>query len=286
MGQDPFPREVGQDTVVKNIAVTGGDGFLGKATVQSAKDAGHNAWAFDQTLGDDVLGDLSKLEGADTVVHLAGVLGTSELFDNAETAIDVNIRGTVRVLDWCLKHGASYVGISMLPVFPSVYTATKVCSQNLASAWHKAYGLPVSHVRAFNAFGPHQAYGPGHPQKIAPTFATAAWEGRPLPIWGDGDQTIDLIHVRDVGRMLLDATNFGEDQLFEAGTGQAVSVFEFAQFVLNHTGSDGGIEYLPMRIGEEPTQIVAQGLGWETLGWRPSLNWNDVADTIDWYKDA
>jgi len=272
--------------VNKRIAVTGGQGFLGSETVSMANTMGHKAWSFDRSEGHDVLGDLSGLQDADVVIHLAGVLGTSELFDTPELAVDVNIKGTLRILEWCRENGAAYVGITMLPVFPSVYTATKVCGQSLAQAWRKAYGVPVSHVRAFNAYGPKQAYGPGHPQKIVPTFAHYGWNNKPLPVWGDGSQTVDLVSVRDVALMLVEATSFGDGQTFDAGTGQAVTVNELADFVLNVTNSTGDVEYLPMRIGEEPTNVVAKGEGWDLLSWSPRLDWADIENTVRAYKNA
>jgi UDP-glucose 4-epimerase len=273
------------------IAVTGGSGFLGRATVTAAENAGHDVWAFDRHDGNDIRGDLAALDGADHVIHLAGVLGTAELFDRGapEQAVNVNIKGTLRVLEWCRDHGAGYTGITMPPVFPSVYTATKVCAQMMATNWHKAFGVPVSHVRAFNAYGPHQAHGPGHPQKIIPTFARAAWTGQPIPVWGDGTQTVDLVHADDVGRMLVDATGHGDDAVFDAGTGEAVSVNEVARFV-SDTVDPGpgrahcGIEYLPMRTGEEATTIVAKGEGWDRLDWRPVMDWGRLADTVRWYR--
>lgn len=266
------------------IAITGGSGFLGQAAVNAAENAGHDVWTFDRTDGNDVLGDLSDLTSADAVIHLAGMLGTSELFDTPELAVDVNVKGTLRILDWCRGNDARYVGITMLHVFPSVYTATKVCSQRLASAWHQAYGVPVSHVRAFNAYGPHQAHGPGHPQKILPTFATEAWAGRPIPVWGDGEQTVDLIHSDDVGRMLIDAVHHGDDSVFDAGTGVPITVNQVARDVLEITGSTAGIQYLPMRPGEVPVQVVAQGDGWGKLGWRPEMNWQKFTEAVQWYK--
>lgn len=266
------------------IAVTGGSGFLGRAAVQAADDAGHDVWSFDIQEKHDVLGSLDALSDADVVVHLAGVLGTSELFDMPETALDVNIKGTLRVLQWCRDNGAGYVGVSMPDPFPSVYTATKVAARRLATAWHHAYGVPVSQVRAFNAYGPYQAHGMGHPQKIVPTFATEAWAGRPIPVWGDGEQTIDLVHCDDVGRMLIDATAFGDDSVFDAGTGVQVTVNELAHKVLEVTGSSAGIQYLPMRPGEVPVKICAQGDGWDRLDWSPGLDWDRVAETVQWYK--
>ncbi len=267
------------------IAVTGGSGFLGQATIHAAEQAGHEAWSFDRAGGHDILGSLDALNGADVVIHLAGLLGTSELFDAPEAAVHANVIGTLRILQFCRGTGAGYVGISMPPVFPSVYTATKVCASRLATAWHKTYGVPVSHVRAFNAYGPGQKWGPGHPQKILPTFARAAWENRPLPVWGDGSQTMDLVHADDVGRMLVDATQHGDDVTFDAGTGVAVSVNEFAKFVLGMTNSTGGVQTLPMRAGEDPTQIVAQGEGWDRLDWKPEHHWGRIAEAIEWYRN-
>ena len=266
--------------VKKRIVVTGGSGFLGSATVEEARLQGHTAWSFDRSMGGDILGDLDGLEGADTVIHLAGILGTSELFDEPELAIDINIKGTVRILEWCRRNDASFVGIALPAVFPSVYTATKVAARRMALAWHKAYGVPVSHVRAFNVYGPAQAYGEGHPQKIVPTFARLGWEGKPLPVWGDGTQTMDLIHVSEVASMLVAATGFGHGEVFDAGTGTAITVNEFADFVLEQTSSKAGVEYLPMRKGEEATTIVAQGSGWNLLGWRPVFDWESLKQTV------
>lgn len=266
------------------IAITGGSGFLGQAAIRAAEDKGHDVWSFDRASGDDILGSLNGLHDANVVIHLAGMLGTSELFDAPESAVHANVIGTLRILRWCQDHGAAYVGIGMPPVFPSVYTATKVCAAHLATAWHRAYGLPVSHVRAFNAYGPGQKWGPGHPQKVLPTFARAAWEGRPLPVWGDGEQTMDLVHADDVGRMLVEAAQHGDDVTFDAGTGVAVTVNEFAEHVLKVTGSQAGVEYLPMRTGEAPTRIVAGGDGWDRLDWKPELDWGRVTAAVEWYR--
>jgi len=89
------------------IAVTGGSGFLGRAAVGYAQRAGHIAWSFDRSNGDDVLGPLDGLRDAEAVIHLAGVLGTAELFEAPEHAVDVNVTGTIRVLDWCRRNGAA-----------------------------------------------------------------------------------------------------------------------------------------------------------------------------------
>lgn len=264
------------------VAVTGGHGFIGAAVVRRLIELDHKPLVLGLEDGFDVREPFDLV--ADACIHLAGVLGTHELFDTVHTAIDVNIKGTVNVLDACLRAEARYVGITMPQVFPSVYTATKIAATKLATAYHHTYGLPVSHVRAFNAFGPGQAHGPGHPQKIVPTFAVEAWAGRRIPIWGDGSQTVDLIHTRDLARMLVDALDHGDDVTFDGGTGVAHTVNEVAFMVARIAEWRGGIEYLPMRRGETPTHIVATGEGWDRLDWKPEFRLTDLIDTITSYR--
>lgn len=277
------------------IAVTGGAGFIGAYVVKYAQHAGHDVVVFDSDdFGNkrdvrDTREVNEGLDGAGHVIHLAGVLGTHELFDNPYLAVETNISGTLNVLEWCRHNSAGYTGILMPDAFPSVYTATKIAAARLTSVYHREYKIPVSHVRAFNAHGAGQKYGPGHPQKILPTFATKAWAGEPLPIWGDGTQTVDLVAADDLGRMLVDAVQFGNDDMFDGGTGHALSVNEVAEFVIDRVEEVTGERFawgnhLPMRRGEVPTHIVAKGEGWEKLGWCPTFSWDAVAATVDSYR--
>lgn len=279
------------------VAVSGGAGFLGRATVARLHDLGHTAVTIDRHTdgneGDDrYKADvrdpdmmMSAIKGCDAVIHLAGVLGTSELFDTPELAIDVNVRGTLNVLQACVAAGATYTSIGMPPVFPSLYTATKVCASRMASAFHNAYQLPVSHVTAYNAFGPGQAHGEGHPRKIVPAFSFEAWQKKPLTIWGSGDQTVDLIHTDDLARMLVDAIRFGNDENFDGGTGVALTVNDVATWVNDIANNAAGVQHLPMRTGETPTNIVAAGAGWDALGWQPRLEYGKFCDAVRSYRD-
>ncbi len=268
------------------VLVTGGAGFIGRAVEMALGQLDHEAVIMDvHELADvrDATQVAKAVDGCDAVIHLAGMLGTHELFDTAAEAIDVNVKGTLNVLDACRNYDARYVGITMPQVVPSIYTATKVAATRLASAYYHTYDLPVSHVRAFNAYGIGQKHGPGHPQKIVPTFAAEAWAGRPIPIWGDGTQTVDLVHVDDLGRMLVDAIGFGDDEVFDGGTGVAVTVNEVAELVLEVTRSAAGVRHLPMRRGEVPTHIVAEGEGWLELGWRPEYRQEWLEQTVEAY---
>lgn len=275
---------------MSKVVVTGGEGFIGTPVMEELRKRGYSPESYGLAEGgvENYRFLRMAVEGAEFVIHLAGVLGTHELGENVTSikhAVDVNVKGTVNVLEACRDSGARYVGITMPQVFPSVYTATKVAATRLATVYHRDGGLPVSHVRAFNAFGPGQAYGPGHPQKIVPTFVIRALRNLPLPVWGDGEQGVDLIHTGDLATMLVDAAAFGDDEVFDGGTGEMHTVADFAKLVIEQCGSSSTIEYLPMRRGERPTQIVAYGDGWEQLGWKPQWRLHDLLDTIRWYRD-
>lgn len=266
---------------VQRVVVTGGKGFLGRATCEKLALRRIEAIPVDRER--DIVH--YAIPRADAVIHLAGVLGTEELFTRANEAIDVNIKGTLKVLDACETYGMRYVGITMPDVWPNVYQATKQCARTLATAWHQNYGVPVSHVRAFNAFGVGQKYGMGHPRKIIPTFATAAWLGVPIPVNGDGTQTVDLVWSDDVAEMLVRALAFGDDEVFDAGTGESATVLEVAELVRGVAKSSSELRFLPMRKGEVPhTELVAKGEGWDLMGWHPPMRSFALAETIYSYR--
>lgn len=271
------------------ISVTGGRGFIGAHVERWALEAGHDVSFFDKRDGNNIMASLGALEGAEAVIHLAGVLGTMELFDGIGDAIAINVHGSARIAEWCVRNDAQYVGILVPFVFPSIYCATKKAAFDITTALHHAKGLRVSHVTAFNAHGPGQAFGEGHPRKFGPTFSMAAWRNEPIPVWGDGTALVDPVRASDVGRMLVDAVNHPDNVVFDGGCGIEVSVNEIAEEVLKITGSlaDPGIAYEPMRIGEDPRgNVAAVGRGWERLDWRPDTDWRaNLRETVMWYRD-
>jgi len=199
-------------------------------------------------------------------------------------AIDVNVHGTLNVLQACEHHGLGYVSITMPEVWDNVYQATKRCARNLASAWHRHKSIPVSHIRAFNAYGAGQKLRPV--QKIIPTFAYRGWRGEPLPVWGDGTQQVDLVWAGDVAGMLVRALAFGHDEVLDAGTGEGQSVADVARQVIAMTGSRSAVEHLPMRAGEHEAKCVAGGEGWDLTGWHPPVRPDELERAVASYREV
>lgn len=262
------------------VAVTGGRGFLGRYVVEELQLRDHEPFVLDHEDGWDVR--IDPIPPVDTVIHLAGVLGTAELFDHPLKAVSVNITGTIAVLQQCESMGASYVGITMPSVWANVYQATKRCAYDFAMAWHHHRDLAVSHVRAFNVYGPGQKLGPV--QKLIPTFAHRAWRDQPLPIWGDGTQQVDLVYAGDVAKVLCDALDYHSGEIFDAGTGEGMSVLGVADIIQVLCGSTAEYDFQPMRPGESAAKVTAEGDGWDLLGWHPSFDAEAFRATVESYR--
>lgn len=274
-----------------NVLVFGGSGWIGSYTVKQLEDNGHEVITYDLRDGLDIR-DSHKVDTyvsyADHVISLSGKLGTHELLDAAYEAVEINVLGALNITMACAKHDVGLTQITLPRVNPSLYSATKCCAMDISEVYRQSHGLRVSYTKAYNAFGISQLPpGNGHPQKIIPTFATYAWANKPIPVWGDGSLWTDIVHVEDVARMLVDTMDFGDGQVFDAGTGQPQTVLAVANRVLEITGSTAGIEHLPVRKGERLVrtgQDYAGGEGWDLLDWRPRFDDAQLVETVMSYK--
>ena len=247
------------------IMVTGGAGFIGQYVQSRLQELAITPVVFDPAAyeQDDVTNIKSvnkafNVVEPDAVIHLAGLLGTHELWSTPGDAIDVNVKGALNVAQWCLNNEIKMVSIEQPHVWYNVYEASKLAARRMLTGMHYDQGLQVEFVTAHNAFGPGQAYGEGHPRKILPTFSTLAWEGRPIEIWGDGYQQVNLIYAGDVAAKLIErALTPTSDPLveYQAGSKHLTTVGAVAQevelYVQQQTGDYCGVTRVGERLGEQ-----------------------------------
>jgi UDP-glucose 4-epimerase len=282
------------------VVVTGGSGFLGSFVVERLLDRGHTVHVIDvrkpewtptvhwieKDTADQagVSGVIADVRPA-AVFHLAGLLGTSETFDHPQRTVRTNVIGTVNVLEACRSATTRYIGVQTGTPWLSPYAISKRAATEFALGYHRAFGMPVTVLKIFNAFGPRQD-GTGPVNKIVPRFAVDALRGEPLPIFGDGTQVIDLIHADGCAECFVLALERapGRGEVIEVGSGIPITVREVAERILDIAGG-GKVEYLPGRIGEGPEYPVADvSLAREMLGIVPPAGLDRLPETVEWYR--
>jgi len=168
----------------------------------------------------------------------------------------------------------------------SPYASAKAGADRLVYSYRATYGIPAVIVRPFNNYGPHQ-----HLEKVVPRFVTSALDGRPLTVHGSGTALRDWLFVDDTVRalsLLLDyEPSEGPCEVFNLGTGTAVSVLEIARRVCEIVGCDGAAAIT--HIGDRPGQVamhVADAARFrDKFGWQPEVEFNDGLErTVDWYR--
>ena len=279
------------------VLVTGGSGFIGWHVCRELSRRGDQAVPLDRVAGEgtSILADVRDADAvhqavfaADGVIHLAGVLGTQETVANPRPAFSTNIDGSINVFEACtaLRKPAVYIAVGN-HWMNNPYSISKTAIERLAFMYNKERGARIAVVRGMNAYGPRQKAGPV--RKIIPTFILAALAGKPLLVYGDGEQRMDMVYVADLAGILVDALvlNHGcYDSAFEAGTGIAPTVNQIAAAVIAATGSKSQIEHSPMRPGEEDHSTVVADF--TTLAPLFRYTFSSLAvglpPTVEWYK--
>lgn len=163
----------------------------------------------------------SAMDGSDSVVHLAARPSVPKSLKDPVASHEANATGTVRVLEAARAAGGPQVIVAssssvyggnptlpksedLTPMPLSPYAASKLATESYALAYQSSYSLPVVAFRFFNVFGPGQSAGHAY-AAVVPAFVSAALEGRPLPVYGDGHQTRDFTYVGTVAAVIEDA---------------------------------------------------------------------------------
>ncbi len=286
----------------KKIAVvTGGAGFIGSHLVAELLAEGYQVRVVDNLSGgkrekvpsgaeffeqdvSDTHALAPVMEGADYVFHLAALPRVQDSIERPLETNKVNVDGTLSVLKAAQDAGVSRVVYSAssaaygdqevmpltedMPANPkSPYGLQKYIGELYCRLWNEIYGLQTVSLRYFNAYG-SGASAEGAYALVIARFLQQRVEGKPMTITGDGTQTRDFAHVRDVVRANLLAAQsekVGKGEVINIGAGKNNSIVEVAELI------GGPIEYVPARL--EPHDTLADAsLAQELLGWKAEVS--------------
>lgn len=243
------------------------------------------------------------LAGASAVVHLAARSSVPRSIDDPMATHAANATGTMEVLEAVRRAGGPYLvlassssvyganpalpkheGLAPMPVSP--YAASKLATESYALAHAACYGLDVLAFRFFNVFGPLQP--PRHTYAaVVPAFVSAAVDGRPLPVHGDGLQTRDFTFVGTVAGVLLDSvlrrvTSPGPVNLAFGSRVSLLEVIAELESVLDHPLP---VEHQPTRVGDvRDTQADTTRLRELFPDARPVDLASGLQATVDWFR--
>ena len=305
------------------ILITGGAGFIGSHLAEALHSDGHDIIVLDNffsgsrqnleqisnssrlkivesDIGD--LGDSIRLfRSVDCVFHLAGLADIVPSIEKPRLYYEVNVTGTVSVLEACRKHSvpkfvyaasSSCYGVPKIfptpetaeinPMYP--YALTKHLGEELALHWGKLYGISTTALRLFNVYGPRSrtsgAYG-----AVFGVFLAQKLNNKPFTVVGDGTQTRDFTYVSDVVQAFIKAsTVIGTNKVYNVGSGQHQTINRLVKLL------GGSTVNLPKRPGEPDTTFADITKIKQELGWNASVPFdrgvNLMLENISNWKNA
>jgi dTDP-glucose 4,6-dehydratase len=170
------------------------------------------------------------------------------------------------------------------PLLPnSPYSASKAGGELLARSYHRTYGMDVVITRCSNNYGTHH-----FPEKLIPLFITNLIEGKKVPVYGNGKNVRDWLHVNDHCRGIHAVLMKGKaGEVYNIGGGRELNNLEITEVILNAMGADkSSIEYVEDRKGHDLRYSVDWTKINRELGYEPQVNFEDgIRETISWYRE-
>ncbi|MFJ9821245.1 dTDP-glucose 4,6-dehydratase [Streptomyces sp. NPDC101151] len=309
------------------ILVTGGAGFIGSHYVRTMLDGGYRDFedahvtVLDQLTyagrRENIPGSHPRLtfvrgnildrkllrevlDGQDAVVHFAAESHVDRSITSGAEFVRTNVEGTQAVLEACLTGGVERVvhvstdevygtiekgaWTERSPLLPnSPYSASKAGSDLMALAYFRTHGLNVSVTRCCNNYGPYQ-----HPEKFIPLAVTNLLEGRPVPVYGDGLQVREWLHVADHCRAVHQVLAEGRaGEAYNIGAGTAESNLALARRLAELCGAEPDmIRHVTDRKGHDRRYALDQTRFERELGREPDVPFGEgLAETVAWYQD-
>lgn len=239
------------------------------------------------------------LPGHDVVVNFAAETHVDRSIHGPQDFVVTNVVGTQTILDACLRHGiARTVHIGTDEVYGSIdegswdeneplkpnspYSAAKAAAELLVRAYYVTYGLNVSSTRCSNNYGPYQ-----FPEKVIPLFVTNLIDGGTVPLYGDGLNVRDWLHVDDHCRGIAIVVQKGAaGESYNIGGGLELNNRELTERVLAAMGADWSlVTPVEDRKGHDRRYSVNDGKI-RALGYEPQHRFDDgLAETVAWYRE-
>jgi len=236
----------------------------------------------------------------DAVVHFAAESHVDRSVRDASVFVETNVVGTQRLLDAALRHQlARFVHVSTDEVYGSIsegswpetwplepnspYSASKAGSDLLARAYHRTHGLNISITRCSNNYGPYH-----FPEKVIPLFVTNLIDDRHVPLYGEGTNVRDWLHVDDHCRgIALVLTNGRPGEVYNIGGGTELTNKELTQLLLDATGKDWSyVDHVADRLGHDLRYSVDITKIRTELGYEPLVPFeHGLAEVVQWYRD-
>jgi UDP-glucose 4-epimerase len=301
------------------ICVTGGAGFIGSHVAEAYINAGHNVVILDDLstgkeenipqgatfircdITTDDLRSIFERERFDVLNHHAANMELRVSVEDPAHDARINILGTVRLLDAAHRTGVEHIvfastgggiyGVQQYypadehhPVRPlSPYGVAKRSVELYLDYYRAVYRLTSTALRYTNVYGPRQ--NPFGEAGVIAIFLERMLTGRASIINGDGEQRRDYVHVRDVARANVLATERRLDGVFNVSTGIETSVNRIVELLQTSLGSTGTVEHGPPKTGDLDRNVCSAAALEAETGWRPTVDVeNGIAETASWFR--
>ena len=238
---------------------------------------------------------------ADCIVNFAAESHVDRSIGNSLVFVKTNIEGTANLLEAARRHSVRFHQVSTDEVYgdlgpndpkfnelspyrpSSPYSASKAAADHLVRAYYRTYNLPVTISNCSNNYGPYQ-----YPEKIIPLFITNLIEDRKVPLYGQGSNIRDWIHVDDHNAGLEAILLYGRlGETYCLGGDHEISNLELAKEIISLLGKDESyIEFVADRPGHDWRYSIDFHKAKEELGWEPHIDFiSGLESTVRWYQE-
>jgi len=252
----------------------------------------------------DIVSDevVDELVGqVDCIVNFAAETHVDRSIGNGLVFVKTNIEGTANLLEAARRHGVRFHQVSTDEVYgdlgpndpkfnelspyrpSSPYSASKAAADHLVRAYYRTYNLPITISNCSNNYGPYQ-----YPEKIIPLFITNLIEDRKVPLYGQGSNIRDWIHVDDHNAGLEAILLYGRlGETYCLGGDHEISNLELAKEIISLLGKDESyIEFVADRPGHDWRYSIDFHKAKEELGWEPHIDFiSGLESTVRWYQE-